>query len=293
MKIKILGLIIPIFLGLVIGCETMSDDQLTGDQKSGTLTVRITDAPFPSDSVAEANITIDKVEIKVAGDGNMESDADSFIVLSEETATFNLLDLSNGVTEVLTTTEVQEGMYSEMRLHIVSASIKLTDGRSFDMKVPSGSASGLKIKINPSIEIINGMSGEILLDFDVSRSFKTTGSDHSKKGITGFHFSPVLRCVNSTVITSGIKGTITDIATTDSITSASIILFSGTDTITSAISSEKGYYEMLGIEPATYSMECAVEGYDTLRVDNVMVERGIVLEQNFVLEPKTVVAEGE
>jgi hypothetical protein len=146
----------------------------------------------------------------------------------------------------------------------------------------------LKIKINPSLEIVEGMEGEILLDFDVSRSFKTTGNMHSKNGIKGFMFSPVVRCVNSSVVTSGIKGVVTTVSENviDSIAGASVILFSGTDTITSALTSEKGYYEMLGIEPATYTMRCIFEGYDTLQVDNVVVEKGIVLEQNLVLTPK-------
>ena len=91
------------------------------------------------------------------------------------------------------------------------------------------------------------------------------------------------------MVTSGIKGVVTsvvDSVTTDSIAGASVYLLSGVDTITSALSSDKGYYEMLGILPATYSVVCTHEGYDTLRVDDVTVVRGEVLEQNLVLTPQ-------
>lgn len=287
-RIKFWSIILPVILGIIVSsCESNSvDDQMLQGKKSGTLTVKITDAPFPSDSVAEANITIDKVEAKMVAAGDMQSD--SFVVLSQETATFNLLELSNGTTAVLTTADISEGSYSEIRLHIVDAGIKLKNGQEFPLKVPSGSASGLKIKINPTLDITGGMSGEILLDFDVSRSFIVAGNEHSKNGIK-FMFKPVVRCVNTSVVTSGIKGYVTSVDTTstDSIAGASVFLLSGMDTVTSALSSEKGYYEMLGILPATYSVVCTHEGYDTLKVDNVTITRGDILEQDLVLAKDT------
>ena len=126
----------------------------------GVLTIKITDAPFPSDLVEEANITIDMVTLKKSDsymdESEMEtetetentsmSDTTAFIILSEETQTINLLDLSNGVTQVLSENEIPVGDYNEIRLHITEAGILLKDGREFDLKVPSGNASGLKIK---------------------------------------------------------------------------------------------------------------------------------------------------
>ncbi|HKI88198.1 MAG TPA: DUF4382 domain-containing protein [Draconibacterium sp.] len=294
-KTRFWGILLPVLIGLIVfSCEKSADDQMLKNKKTGVLTVKITDAPFPSDLVEEANITIDMITIKKSDLNNSESDTSSmsdttaFIVLSEDTQTINLMELSNGTTAVLTTAELPEGNYSEIRLHVIDASIKLKDGREFPLKVPSGNASGLKIKINPTLEITSGMSGEILLDFDVSRSFILAGNEHSKN--VKFMFKPVVRCVNTTVITSGINGVVTsviDSVTTDSISDASVYLLSGTDTITSALSSEKGYYEMLGIIPATYSVVCTHDGYDTLAVDNVTIARGEILKQNLVLVKDT------
>ena len=70
-KMKFWGIVLPVLLGMIVSsCESSLDDQLSQGKKSGTLTVKITDAPFPSDSVAEANITIDKVVAKLAGEGD-------------------------------------------------------------------------------------------------------------------------------------------------------------------------------------------------------------------------------
>jgi len=285
-KMKFWGIILPVLIGMIVfSCEQSTDLQMK-NEKSGVLTVKITDAPFPSDLVAEANITIDMVTLKKSDlnmdESNMESDSTSmsdttaFIVLSEETQTINLLDLSNGVTKVLSENEI--------RLHVVNAGIKFNDGREFDLKVPSGNASGLKIKIKPTLQITEGMYGQVLIDFDVSRSFNATGNDHSKNGIKGFHFKPVVRGVNMTV-TSGISGIVSDTSNVN-LQGATILLLSEGDTLTSALSADDGHYAIIGVPEGTYSMECAHVDYDTLKVDNVEVLSGEITEQNFVLTKK-------
>lgn len=291
------GIILPVLVGMfVTSCQQSADDQMVQNEKSGMLTVKITDAPFPSDLVEEANITIDMVTLKKSGlnmdENAMEPDSTSmadttrFMVLSEETQTINLLDLSNGITQVLTENEIPAGDYNEIRLHVVNAGIKLKDGREFDMKVPSGNASGLKIKIKPTLQIAEGMYGQVLIDFDVSRSFNAIGDDHSKNGIKGFHFKPVVRGVNLTV-TSGISGIVSDTSGVN-VQNALVYLFSGEDTITSALSAEDGFYAIIGIPEGTYSIECTHADYDTLTVETVDVVADQITEQNLVLTPKAV-----
>lgn len=293
-KMKFWGIVLPVLIGMIVfSCEQSADVQLQ-NKKSGVLTVKITDAPFPSDLVAEANITIDMVTLKKSDlnmdESNAESDTSSmsdttaFIVLSEETQTINLLDLSNGVTKVLSENEIPAGNYNEIRLHVVDAGIKLNDGREYDLKVPSGNASGLKIKIKPTLQITEGMYGQVLIDFDVSRSFNAIGNDHSKNGIKGFHFKPVVRGVNMTV-TSGISGIVSDTSKVN-LQGATILLLSEGDTLTSALSAEDGHYAIIGVPEGTYSMECTHVDYDTLKVDNVEVLSGEITEQNFVLTKK-------
>lgn len=74
------------------GCENTGDNDT-----SGKLKIQITDAPFPTDLVAEANVTINKIEIR----NSSEVEGNPFISLSEDEMSFNLLNLTNGVTASL------------------------------------------------------------------------------------------------------------------------------------------------------------------------------------------------
>ncbi|MEJ2585775.1 MAG: DUF4382 domain-containing protein, partial [Robiginitalea sp.] len=70
-----------IFMGLLIalnlffsGCAEDSGDR--NPDGMGRLTVRLTDAPFPYDQVAEANVTIFKVELRKASDDEYDGEAE-------------------------------------------------------------------------------------------------------------------------------------------------------------------------------------------------------------------------
>ena len=43
------------------------------------------------------------------------------------------------------------------------------------MKVPSGEQTGIKVFIDPGIHVEGGISAELLLDFDLSKSFVMRG----------------------------------------------------------------------------------------------------------------------
>jgi hypothetical protein len=288
MKSGLFGLTVLFLIGFVFGCqEIFNDDPNDGLNKKGTVVIKLTDAPFPSEMVAEANVTIDWIKLMQSdeGEGNGEEvDSLNRLIVLEEVRTINLLELSNGVTEVLAEAEIPAGTYREIRLHIVDAEIILNDQDStrFDLKVPSGDASGLKIKIEPALEIADGFGAEVLLDFDVSRSFVMRGNmKHGYDKIVGFIFKPVVRAV-AYMETGDIFGVVKDtlgVAVEDAL----LTLLSGTDTVTTALSSEEGYYKMTGIPEGYYTLDCEKEGYDKQSVDSVLVETGVETEQNFEL----------
>ena len=70
----------------------------------GKIVIEITDDPFPIDIIEEASIRVFKFEAHPMGS---EEDTD-MILLSEDTMSFNLIDLRNGVTENLVESENQE-----------------------------------------------------------------------------------------------------------------------------------------------------------------------------------------
>jgi hypothetical protein len=45
---------------------------------------------------------------------------------------------------------------------LVDAGILLKDGTDYNLKVPSGSASGLKIKFDTALEVVEGEEAEVL-----------------------------------------------------------------------------------------------------------------------------------
>ncbi len=264
-----------------IGC---SDDSNTSSE-TGRLSVRLTDAPFPYSLVAEANVTIFKIEARLQSDDTEETDDASFVVLMEDEIDTNLLELTNGVTEQLADIEVPVGTYDLFRVYVRGVNVVLTDGRTFDLKVPSGEQSGIKVFIKPGLTVAGGLSSDLLLDFDVSRSFVAKGNTKRVDGINGFNFKPVIKASN--IATSGsLAGTITaiteDVETALEGAQISVIV---ADTInTSAFSDLDGNYTIMGLNQGTYKAIAELEGYiasDTLEVEIVASNKTI---QNFILE---------
>ena len=271
--------------GLLTGCNDFAEDLNEYDSdKTGTVIIKMTDAPFPADLVSEANITIDWIKL-LKQDSEEGDDNDSLSVIMielEDNMTLNLLSLSNGVTEILSETDVPAGTYDEIRLHITDAGIMLKDSTYFDLKVPSGDASGLKIKINPALDLGENMISEVLLDFDVSRSFVLRGNmKHGYDKVVGFIFKPVIRAVAS-IAAAEIYGAVTD--TTDAIIeNALLTLLSGTDTVTTALTDSLGLYRIIGIPPGLYSLTCEKDSFNTQTKENLDLNGGDSLEQNFEL----------
>ncbi len=175
----------PLFLAaafvlLLAGCDTSA---LTESATSGTVRILMADAPL--DDVAEARVTIQRVEL--VGEGGV-------VVLSEEEQEFDLLELQNGITADLALEEVPSDNYHQLRIIVAEeATLVFKDGTESTLKIPSGAQTGIKINI-PEFEIDDGADeAEILIDFNVAESFVKAG--RSGKYI----FKPVIHA-ESTVV---------------------------------------------------------------------------------------------
>jgi hypothetical protein len=293
LKMKLLGLIsLFAIMGLVIGCNQDTDSDLNPDTEPGNgyVVLKLTDAPFPADEVAEANITVDWIQMlrydgknEQEGQEIHESDSTHILFELEDTVTFNLIELKNGQTAILGEQEVPVGNYDEIRLHVIDAGIVLKDGSEYDLKVPSGSSSGLKIKLDPYLAVDDGSYAEVLLDFDVSRSFVVRGNLNKGK-VNGFIFKPVVRAVANYQATTGeLEGIVSD--TTDAVLeNAQLALLSGEDTVITAITNEDGFYAMIGILPGDYTLVCHKNDFEEQQED-VTVEKGEITVQDFALVP--------
>ncbi|TLX72663.1 DUF4382 domain-containing protein [Labilibacter sediminis] len=253
---------------LIIGVSIVScdKDNVSG---SGKLKIQLTDAPFPTDLVSEANVTISKIDIRKSGD----AEGNPFITLSEEEMSFNLLDLTNGVTASLVDLEIEAGSYDLVRLYVSEASIVLKDGTEFDLKVPSGAQTGIKIFINPSIDVVGGLTAELLLDFNVAKSFVAQGDINSPEGINAFNFTPVIKASN--LSTAGrLTGTVTDAETaaeTAAIDGAQVSIIAADTVYTTTFSDINGAYAIIGVDAGTYTVEFAKEGFETATIEEVSI----------------------
>jgi hypothetical protein len=272
---NIRGLVVFAILGAVLlfpgGCQKDQND------KTGTIVMKISDAPFPIGLIDEANVKITKVEIR----NQEETEEKPFLTLMEEDMEFNLLELRNGVSAKLLEMEVPVGNYDLIRLYVEDASIKVKDFDTYSVKVPSGAQTGIKVFIKPALKIAGGLTTEVLLDVNVDKSFVLKGNMDTPAGIKGFNFKPVIRAVNNT--TAGVvEGVVMD---PDSVLLSDASVWIEQDTVvTSAFTDSEGFYAMPGILAGIYSISAVKEGFDTLTFEGVEVVEGNLTVQNFLLE---------
>lgn len=176
----------------VAGCDSTAGDE----GATGTLQVMLTDAPFPFDRAEAANVTIERVVALTTSDttetGEEEGDGGR-VVLSDEEQSFNLLELRDGVTAPLATEELPAGTYEQIRLILgENASVVMEDSTTYDLQVPSGTQTGVKVLLG-GLTVEPGTESELTLDFDVEESFVVKGNPDSPAGINGFLFKPTVK----------------------------------------------------------------------------------------------------
>lgn len=140
---------------------------------STTLNVKLTDAPA---AYEEVNVDIRGVNIK------MDGDSSAWISLPTTAGIYNLLEYQDGVDTLISQAVLTGTTIKEVRLVLGNNnSIKVAD-EIFPLIIPSGSESGLKIKMNKSL---NGGIDYLTLDFDAALSVKQETS--------GYKLTPVIK----------------------------------------------------------------------------------------------------
>lgn len=137
---KILVTITALLTVGIFSCHFPTEEPSGSD---GTLSVLLTDAPLPIESVDAATVTIDSVVIRETENTGAEAGW-PFVTLTRDQHTFNLLDLRDGMVEELAELEVPAGEYNLIRLYVSEASITY-GGTTYDLFVPSGTQTGIKI----------------------------------------------------------------------------------------------------------------------------------------------------
>ncbi len=279
---KVLSILFVLVIILTLTFLACEKTDYTPVQRFGELNINITDDAFPIDLIESAGITIFKVDIR-----EMDIEEDSaFIIISEDTSYFDLMKLRNGITAELLSVELPIGDYDLVRLYVLSADLTLVDGRTFDVKVPSGEETGIKMFVTPALKVRSSFSADLLLDFNLEKSFVIQGNYKTPAGIKSFSFKPVIRVVNESFAGS-FTGFVSDTSATPiPIQGAIVQVMDDGEEISWASSDEMGKYSIIGI-PADgiYSLVCTKEGYNTERIDSVSVIIANSLIQNFRLTP--------
>ena len=254
------------------------DNRLQYVEVVGYISLKVTDAPFPHSMVSEANVTITKVDARLKNkeETNASEANDSpFQVLYEGEIQMNLLELTNGISQSLGVVEVPVGSYDLVRVYVKDANVILTDGRTFDLKVPSGDQTGIKVFIMPELIVNGGLTNELLLDFDVNQSFVVKGDINDVSGITGFNFKPVIKASNNSVsgTLSGTVSALIDEINTD-LKGAQITIMAADTINTTAFTDISGQYMVQGLSGGSYKVIAELNGYQTKSVDEVTIVAG-------------------
>src|SRR5437868_3539306 len=170
------------------------------------ITVRLTDAPFPYDSLHSVKIYVVRIEANTTD----TSGGGQWTVITEPRKTFDLLALQQGATAILGQGEMPAGQYRAVRMTIDTSlsSITWNDAAQHPAPVNWHGWSTILAFVEYPVNVPT-QGADIVLDFDVGRSFQFNFYSSNND----FDFTPQLRAINSAaagaiagVVTQGANG---------------------------------------------------------------------------------------
>lgn len=247
-KIKLLA-----FTALILVFASCSKDK-----GSGTLSVRLTDAPADYEEVL---IDVQELKINVSDNSNEESGWQNLTLIT--TGQIDLLELANSNDILLSEEELPAGKISQMRLVLGSNNKIKVAGEYHDLDTPSAQQSGLKFNIHATIE--EGVTYRMWLDFDVAKSIV-------EKGNGSYSLKPTIK-VFTEAESGSIKGVVSPVAANQAFIEA--IPSSGETTGT--YSDSDGKFVLKGLPEGTYTVKITPQSpYLVKQVTNVQVTIGSV-----------------
>jgi hypothetical protein len=140
-----------------------------------TVKIWLTDNPVNAE---EVNVDIKQVRVKFS-----EDSIHGWKDLDTHAGVYNLLGLQNGVDTLLAAGVIPADVVKEIRFVLGSDNSIKVNGVVYPLTIPSGSESGLKLKVNKQL---NGTLDSLLIDFDAALSIHQIGTG-------AYHLKPVLK----------------------------------------------------------------------------------------------------
>lgn len=224
-----LTLSLLLFIAIFTISCTDNNEEATG---KSILRISLTDSPGNYKAVY-----IDIQEIRI----NTTNDEDEGWVTLENinSGVYDLMKLTNGIDTLLGENEIPSGKISQIRLVLGDQNSVIDGEDSVGMMTPSAQQSGLKLKVNATLE--SGLAYDILIDFDAARSVVKAGNSGK------YNLKPVVRTIVEQS-TGSIKGTVNP----DSVQIA-IYAIIGEDSV-GTFTDENGAFLIKGLDPDTYSL---------------------------------------
>ena len=173
MKRKLLIFSAILFTASVVFISCSKDN----NQGTSTLNVRLTDNPTAYEQV---NVDIREVRVKFSDDTLSNS---GWVTLTTYPGIYNLLAYQNGIDTLLGTGVFPTQVVKEIRFVLGPNNTIKDAGVVYPLTIPSGSESGLKLKINKAL---HATLETIIIDFDAALSV-------TKEGTGDYKLRPVLR----------------------------------------------------------------------------------------------------
>ena len=300
MKTKFGALTALALAGVVaVACDdTGSGPLLTS---TGKVNVMLTDAPFPFSQVKSVDVYVLRIDGKLAETDSAQAantaDSAGWVTLVSPNKKINLLTLTGGNTANLGVATIPVGTYNSFRMVINtdSSSVTLNDNSTPDVKWPSAGKNGIKILLDKPFDVTSGTTN-LLIDFDVGRSFVMRGNSISQNGLL---FKPVIHAVTQQS-TGTISGSVhADNATGAGIAGATVEVLKGgtalTDTesaniVRSGVTDANGNFTLAFIPAGTYVVRAtptAASGYKpALLAGGATVTAGSTLSNQVIIVTK-------
>ncbi len=200
----LIGIILSFTLmTLITGCGSdIITDTTDTTASTGTVSLRLTDAPTDDKNVKGVYVTFDALRYQYADSSDGWQDVDL-----NESRTINLLDLQDGNTTLLNKVELPAGEIDHVRFVINTNEcyVDLVVGGMQPLEVPSGDQTGYKAI--GGFTIPAGGKVNVTADFDVRKSVTVTGNVNKNVNVR-YKLNPTIKIINNIEV-GEINGTMT------------------------------------------------------------------------------------
>lgn len=232
-RLQFCAFIVIAGFSLFTACDTTDSSDGTG-----TLAVKLTDAPADYDAVY---IDIQAIRVKAVEDDNPaidENDETGWLTISDESQRINLLEWQNGEAILIGEEEVAAGFYHQIRLILGPDNAIVIGDVTYPLKTPSAQQSGLKLNIDA--EVVTNEVYVLLLDFNAAKSIV-------EKGNGTYGLKPVIRTVELEE-----TGSIEGVVQPDNFQTEVMAIANG-DTLTT-FTGDEGEFMFIGVLSGSYDI---------------------------------------